>query len=50
MRSQAIVAETFLAFEIWLIAGVIYLIMALLIAVPALWLERRRPWKKGAAS
>lgn len=47
MRSQAIIAETFLAFEIWLLAGAIYLLLALLIALPALWLERRRPWKKG---
>lgn len=40
MRSQAIVAETFLAFEVWLIAGAIYLLLALCIAAPGLWLER----------
>lgn len=45
MRSQAIVAETFLAFEVWLLAGAIYLLMALCIALPSLWLERRRSWQ-----
>lgn len=50
MRSQVIVAETFLAFEIWLLAGAIYLLMSLCIALPALWLERRSPWKKGVQS
>lgn len=40
MQSQAIVAETFLAFEVWLIAGAIYLVLALFLALPALWAER----------
>ncbi len=44
MRSQAIVAETFLAFEVWLLAGAIYLLMALCLALPGLWLEKRRRW------
>lgn len=44
MRSQAIVAETFLAFEVWLLAGAIYLLIALCIALPSLWLERRGRW------
>lgn len=44
MRSQAIVAETFLAFEVWLLAGAIYLLIALCIALPGLWLERQRSW------
>lgn len=45
MRSQAIVAETFLAFEVWLLAGAIYLLIALCIALPSLWLERHRRWQ-----
>lgn len=45
MRSQAIVAETFLAFETWLAAGAIYLLMALGMAIPGLWLERRAKWR-----
>lgn len=46
MRSQEIIAETFLAFEVWLIVGAIYLFMALFIALPALWLERYIPLNK----
>ena len=45
MQSQAIVAETFLAFEVWLLAGAIYLLMALCIALPSLWLEKHYRWK-----
>lgn len=45
MSSQAIVAETFLAFEVWLLAGSIYLLMALCVAFPGLWLEKRRRWQ-----
>lgn len=44
MRSQAIVAETFLAFEVWLLAGAIYLAMALCVSLPGLWLERHKKW------
>lgn len=46
MQSQAIVAETFLAFEVWLLAGAIYLFFALFLAFPALWAERRNPLKR----
>lgn len=45
MQSQAIVAETFLAFEVWLMAGAIYLLMALAIALPGLWFEKRLAWR-----
>lgn len=45
MRAQAIVAETFLAFEIWLIAGFIYLLLALCMALPELWLEKHQKWR-----
>lgn len=47
MRSQAIVAETFMAFEVWLLAGAIYLFMALCIAVPGLCVEHYGfSWRK----
>lgn len=45
MRAQAVVAETFLAFEVWLIAGLIYLLLALCLSLPALWLEKHLSWK-----
>lgn len=45
MRAQAIVAETFLAFEVWLLAGAIYLLIALGVALPGLWLEKRWRWR-----
>lgn len=42
MQSQAIVSETFLAYETWLLVGAIYLGLAFFISLPALWLERRK--------
>lgn len=45
MRAQAIVAETFLAFEVWLFVGFIYLVITLCISLPALWLEARHNWR-----
>lgn len=41
MRAQAVVAETFLAFEVWLLVGVIYIALSLCIALPGLFLEKR---------
>lgn len=41
MQAQAIVAETFLAFEVWLFVAAIYLILAFFLSLPAFWLERR---------
>lgn len=49
MQSQAIVSETFLAFEIWLLAGAIYLILAFLISIPGLLLEKRNSIKGNMA-
>ena len=40
MQSQAMVAESFLAFEVWLLAGAIYLFLALCISLPALIWEK----------
>lgn len=45
MQSQAVIAETFLAFEVWLLAGAIYLALALCIAMPGLWHEYNRKWR-----
>lgn len=45
MRAQALVAETFMAFEVWLLAGAIYLVLALAIALPGLLLEKRQAWR-----
>ena len=49
MQSQAIVAESFLAFEVWLLAGAIYLGLALFISLPGLWLERHNPTDRSVA-
>ena len=49
LQSQAIVSETFLAFEVWLLAAAVYLCLALLISLPGLWLERLNPMKRSAA-
>lgn len=41
MQAQVVIADTFLAFEIWLIVAALYLLLTLCVAVPARWLERR---------
>lgn len=46
MQSQTIVAETFLAFETWLLAGAIYLVLALFISLPGLFIEKLKPLKR----
>lgn len=45
LRAQALVAETFLAFEVWLLVGAIYLLLAMCAAAPAIWLEKRQNWR-----
>lgn len=45
MRAQAVVAETFLAFEVWLLVGVIYIALSLCISLPGLFLEKRNSWQ-----
>lgn len=42
LRAQAIIAETFLAFEVWLLVAAIYLALTLCASVPGWLLERRR--------
>lgn len=41
MRAQETIANTFLAFEIWVLVAVLYLILTLCVVLPASWLERR---------
>jgi polar amino acid transport system permease protein len=44
MQGQAIVAETFLVFEIWFTIAAIYLVVTLGLSVTVATLERRRRW------
>lgn len=46
MQSQTIIAETFLAFETWLLAGAIYLFLALLMTLPAFIFEMFKPIRR----
>lgn len=48
LRAQAIIAETFLAFEVWLLVAAIYLALTLCASVPGWLLERRRDAYAGA--
>lgn len=48
LRAQAIIAETFLAFEVWLLVAAIYLALTLCASVPGWLLERRRGACSGA--
>lgn len=41
LQAQAIIAETFLAFEVWLLVAAIYMLITLCISLPAIWLENR---------
>ena len=50
MRAQAIIAETFLAFEVWLLVAAIYLALTLLASVPGWLLERRNGSRPEAAA
>lgn len=44
MRAQAVVAETFLAFEIWLLVALVYMALSLFISLPALAREYFYKW------
>lgn len=39
LQAQAIIAETFLAFEVWLLVAAIYLLISLCISLPTIWFE-----------
>lgn len=45
MQAQVVIADTFLAFEVWLIVAALYLLLTLCVSLPALWLERRYGWR-----
>lgn len=49
LRAQALIAETFLAFEVWLLVAAIYLALTLCASVPGWLLERRADAYSGAA-
>lgn len=42
MKAQAIVSETFMVYEVWLIAGSIYLVLALIFSVIGAYIEKRQ--------
>lgn len=41
MRAQETIADTFLAFEIWILVAALYLLLTLCVVLPASWLEHR---------
>lgn len=45
MQAQATIAETFLSLELWTLVAGLYLLLTLLVSLPALWLERRFAWR-----
>lgn len=45
MRTQATIADTFLSLELWTLAAGIYLLLTLVVSVPARWMEGRYSWK-----
>ena len=45
MRAQAAIADTFLSLELWALVAGIYLLLTLLVSVPARWLERQYAWR-----
>lgn len=45
MRAQATIAETFLSLELWTLVALLYLLLTLLVSLPALWLEKHFAWK-----
>lgn len=45
MQAQATIAETFLSLELWTLVAALYLLLTLLVSLPALWLERHFAWK-----
>lgn len=44
MKAQAIVSETFMVYEIWLIAGSIYLVLALIFSFLGAYIEKRQAY------
>lgn len=45
MQTQVGIADTFLSLELWIIAAAMYLLLTLLVSLPAQWMEGRYAWK-----
>lgn len=45
MRTQAAIAETFLSLELWTLAAGMYLLLTLVVSLPARYLESRYGWQ-----
>ena len=41
MRARVLITDTFLSFEIWLLTAALYLLLTLLVSIPAKLLERK---------
>lgn len=41
MKTRVIITETFLSFELWILAAAIYLVLTTLVSIPARFLERK---------
>jgi polar amino acid transport system permease protein len=41
MRARVLITDTFLSFEIWLLTAALYLMLTLLVSIPAKFLERK---------
>ncbi len=41
MRARVVITDTFLSFEIWLLTAAIYLMLTLMVSIPAKLLERK---------
>lgn len=45
MRAQALIADTFLSLELWVLTAAIYMLLTLLVSLPARWAEKHYAWK-----
>ncbi len=45
MQAQLIIAETFLSLELWVFVAILYLLLSLIITIPAKMLERYYAWR-----
>ena len=41
MRTRVVITDTFLSFELWLLAAAVYLVLTSLVSIPARLLERK---------
>ncbi len=45
MQAQVVIAETFLSLELWVLVAAIYVILTLIVTIPAKFLERYYAWQ-----